>query len=100
MKLGLGNRRVTRRGILEQFETPPIAVPVTQEACDACSQSSEFLNVLLKQTVNSAPPWLLAEEQINQYAAAAGGALRGIQPSGELDSSPATMPRWNAIAGP
>ena len=62
-----------------------IGVPVTREACDACSQSSEFLDVLLRQTINSAPPWLLAEEQINQYAAAAGGALIGIQPNGELE---------------
>jgi hypothetical protein len=62
-----------------------IAIPVTRDACDACSQSSEFLDVLLKQTVNSAPPWLVAEEQINQYAVAAGRALIGIQPIGELE---------------
>jgi hypothetical protein len=62
-----------------------LAIPLTRDACDACSQSSEFLNVLLKQTVNSAPPWLLAEEQINQYAVAAGGALIGIHPIGELE---------------
>ena len=62
-----------------------IAIEVTREACDACSRSSEFLDVLLNQTVNSAPPWLLAEEQINQYGFAAGGALMGIQPTGELE---------------
>jgi hypothetical protein len=62
-----------------------IAIEVTREACDACSRSSEFLDVLLNQTVNSAPPWLLAEEQINQYGSAAGGALMGIQPTGELE---------------
>jgi hypothetical protein len=61
------------------------AIAVTQEACDACSQNGEFLDVLLNQTVNSAPPWLLAEDQIKQYAAAAGGALMGIQPTGELE---------------
>jgi len=42
-------------------------------------------HVLLKQTVNSAPPWLVAEEQISQYAVAAGRALIGIQPNGELE---------------
>jgi len=62
-----------------------IAIPVTRDACDACCQSSEFLDVLLKQTVNSAPPWLVAEEQISQYAVAAGRALIGIQPNGELE---------------
>src|SRR6187401_1968744 len=62
-----------------------LAIPLTRDACDACSQSSEFLDVLLKQTVNSAPPWLVAEEQISQYAVAAGRALIGIQPNGELE---------------
>jgi hypothetical protein len=61
------------------------AIAATQEAYDACSRNVEFLDVLLNQTVNSAPPWLLAEDQIKRYAAAAGGALMGIQPNGELE---------------
>jgi len=32
-----------------------IAIPVTREACDACSISNNFLDVLLTQTVHSAP---------------------------------------------
>jgi len=62
-----------------------IAIPVTREACDACSISSNFLDVLLTQTVHSAPLSLMAEEQKSKYAAAAGGALIGIQPKGELE---------------
>ena len=56
-----------------------------RQSCPRVCQSSEFLDVLLKQTVNSAPPWLVAEEQISQYAVAAGRALIGIQPNGELE---------------
>ena len=62
-----------------------IAIPVTREACDACSISNNFLDVLLTQTVHSAPLSLMAEEQKSKYAAAAGGALIGIQPKGELE---------------
>ena len=40
-----------------------IAIPVTREACDACSISNNFLDVLLTQTVHSAPLSLMAEEQ-------------------------------------
>ena len=62
-----------------------ITVPITRQASDACSQSSDFLNVLLAQTVNSAPLGLMTEDQKRQYAAAAAGALIGIQPNGELE---------------
>ena len=62
-----------------------IAIPVRREACDACSISNNFLDVLLTQTVHSAPLSLMAEEQKSKYAAAAGGALIGIQPKGELE---------------
>src|SRR5690349_6382378 len=62
-----------------------LAVPVTREACDACSISNDFLDVLLTQTVHAAPLSLMAEDQKSQYAAGAGGALIGIQPKGELE---------------
>ena len=62
-----------------------LAVQMTQQACDACSQSSDFLDVLLTQTVNSAPLGLVAEDQKSQFAAAAGAALIGIQPNGEIE---------------
>ena len=62
-----------------------LAVQMTQQACDACSQSSDFLDVLLTQTVNSAPLGLVAEDRKNQFAAAAAGALIGIKPKGEIE---------------
>jgi hypothetical protein len=60
-------------------------VPVTREACDACSISNDFLDVLLTETINSAPLSLMSDDQKSRYAAAAGGALIGIQPKGELE---------------
>jgi hypothetical protein len=60
-------------------------VPITREACEACSQSDDFLDVLLTQTVDSHVVNLVPEDRRQQYASAAAGAIVGIQPKGELE---------------
>jgi hypothetical protein len=58
---------------------------VTARMSDMAAASPNLSRSTSLSSINSAPPWLLAEEQRNQYAAAAGGALIGIQPNGELE---------------
>ena len=62
-----------------------LVVPMTQQACDACSPSGDFLDVLLTQTVGSHVLNLVPEDERGKYASAAGAALVGIQPKGELE---------------
>jgi hypothetical protein len=71
------------------FHQIPCAVEamysVTARMSDMAAASPNLSRSTSLSSINSAPPWLLAEEQRNQYAAAAGGALIGIQPNGELE---------------
>ena len=60
-------------------------VPMTQQACDACSQSGDFLDVLLTQTVGSHVLNLVPEHQRGKYTSAAAAVLLGMQPKGELE---------------
>jgi hypothetical protein len=53
--------------------------------CDACSQSGDFLDILLTQTVGSHVLNLVPEDERGKYASAAAAALVGIQPKGELE---------------
>jgi hypothetical protein len=62
-----------------------LVVPMAPDAFDACSKSGDFLDVLLTQTVNSSIFHLVAEDQRDKHTAAAGAALAGIQPKGELE---------------
>lgn len=48
-----------------------LVAPMTQQACDACSQSGDFLDVLLTQTVGSHVLNLVAEDERGKYASAA-----------------------------
>jgi len=62
-----------------------LVVPMTRDAFDACSKSGDFLDALLTQTVHSTIFNLVAEDQRDKHTAAAGAALAGIQPKGELE---------------
>jgi hypothetical protein len=62
-----------------------LVVPMTQQACDACSRSGDFLDVLLTQVVGSHALDLVPADMRQKYASAAGAALLGIQPNGELE---------------
>jgi hypothetical protein len=62
-----------------------LVVPMTRQACDACSRSGDFLDVLLTQTVGSHVLNLLPEDKRGKYASAAAAALVGIEPKGELE---------------
>ena len=62
-----------------------LVVPMTQKASDACSQSNDFLDVLLTQVVGSHALALVPEDMRQKYASAAAGAIVGIQPNGELE---------------
>ena len=62
-----------------------LVVSITREACDACSRSNDFLDVLLSQTVDSHIVNLVPEDRRQKYASAAAGAIVGIQPKGELE---------------
>jgi hypothetical protein len=44
-----------------------LVVPMTQGACDACSQSGDFLDVLLTQTFGSHVLNLVPEDERGKY---------------------------------
>lgn len=76
-------QKVTGKRVNKTDKT--LVVPMTPQAFDACSQSGDFIDVLLIQTVNSHVLSLVPEDERGKYASAAAAALVGIQPNGELE---------------
>jgi hypothetical protein len=76
-------QKVTGKRVNKTDKT--LVVPMTPQAFDGCSQSGDFIDVLLTQTVNSHLLNLVSEDERGKYASAAAAALVGIQPKGELE---------------
>jgi hypothetical protein len=77
----------TEAGANSGLHTPGETLPVrtTRQECDACSKSTDFLDILLTQVVGSHPLQVFPEESREKVANAAAHALMGIEPNGELE---------------
>jgi hypothetical protein len=68
--------------------TPSELLPeriTTPQECNACSKSTDFLDILLTQVVGSHPLQMFPEESRDKVVNAAARAFLGIQPNGELE---------------